>query len=562
MKAKMKLNKLMSILLCCLMLTGVFTTPAYAWDTETHCDFCGEFIADDWICGGGDHCGPESGRGNCFEENHCEDCGDCRDDMDWCEDCHMHIQCAVDNNKHCPDCYECTAEEGCQLCYRCFNCGDVCSDLCDDICLECHRKEGVACENCDTCYVNDDTVFCPTCKLCHNCTGGYCESCGQCGDDVDLCDGCGNYCSECALICPECGENCSECYGVFCPSCYTCDHCATLCADCGYCDNCLDMCLSCERCEDCTSMCQSCHEYCADCVNMCVGCDTCENCADVCKVCQEMCTNCGTICKDCGSCMNCCEANIGYAYVNITKPAAGAHPEDAVSGSEHVWVYSTEWRYGTDFKNTMAPSDTFKAGETYQAVVKLLTDEGYKFYDDPLILVNRNTHGIYSEYTPDSLEFTITFTVPATAGYTVSGTATSFNSDTDEVIIQLTENGALEAAYEAVVKGNTASYTIEGVASGTYTMKVMKQDHVMREYTVTVSADNVTQDVKICLLGDVNMDGAVSITDATEVQKAIVGLLSLNEYQNKLADVNKDGSVSIVDATQIQKYSVGLIDKF
>ena len=210
----------------------------------------------------------------------------------------------------------------------------------------------------------------------------------------------------------------------------------------------------------------------------------------------------------------------------------------------------------------MAPSDTFKAGETYQAVVKLLTDEGYKFYDDPLILVNRNTHGIYSEYTPDSLEFTITFTVPATAGYTVSGTATSFNSDTDEVIIQLTENGALEAAYEAVVKGNTASYTIEGVASGTYTMKVMKQDHVMREYTVTVSADNVTQDVKICLLGDVNMDGAVSITDATEVQKAIVGLLSLNEYQNKLADVNKDGSVSIVDATQIQKYSVGLIDKF
>lgn len=77
-----------------------------------------------------------------------------------------------------------------------------------------------------------------------------------------------------------------------------------------------------------------------------------------------------------------------------------------------------------------------------------------------------------------------------------------------------------------------------------------------------MSSDNVVQDVKICLLGDVNMDGAVSITDATEVQKAIAGLLSLNEYQNKLADVNKDGSVSIIDATQIQKYLAGLIDKF
>lgn len=275
-----------------------------------------------------------------------------------------------------------------------------------------------------------------------------------------------------------------------------------------------------------------------------------------------MCTNCGTICEDCGSCMNCCEANIGYAYVNITEPAAGAHPEDAVSGSANVSVYSTAWRYGTDFNNTLNPSDTFKAGETYQAVVRLVVDDGYSFYDNPFIIVNRFKRGSYTTYTSDSLEFTITFTVPATAGYTVSGTATSFNSDTDDVMIQLTENGASEAAYEAVVKGNTASYTIEGVASGTYTMKVMKQDHVMREYTVTVSADNVTQDVKICLLGDVNMDGAVSITDATEVQKAIAGLLSLNEYQNKLADVNKDGSVSIIDATQIQKFIAGLIDKF
>ena len=77
-----------------------------------------------------------------------------------------------------------------------------------------------------------------------------------------------------------------------------------------------------------------------------------------------------------------------------------------------------------------------------------------------------------------------------------------------------------------------------------------------------MSSDNVVQDVKICLLGDVNMDGAVSITDATEVQKAIAGLLSLNEYQNKLANVNKDGSVSITDATQIQKYLAGLINKF
>ncbi len=105
-------------------------------------------------------------------------------------------------------------------------------------------------------------------------------------------------------------------------------------------------------------------------------------------------------------------------------------------------------------------------------------------------------------------------------------------------------------------------YKFSNVATGTYILKVIKENHVTREYIVVVGNSCVIQDVKICLLGDVNMDGTVSILDATEVQKGLAGLVSLNEYQSKLADVNKDGSVSIIDATQIQKYIAGIIDKF
>lgn len=147
-------------------------------------------------------------------------------------------------------------------------------------------------------------------------------------------------------------------------------------------------------------------------------------------------------------------------------------------------------------------------------------------------------------------------------GVTVSGTATSFGDNTDDVTIQLIKSGASEPAYEAIVKGNSATYSIAGVLPGTYTMKVMKQNHVTREYTVTVESSNVTQNVKICLLGDVNMDGTISVIDATEGQKDIANLISLNDYQNRLADVNNDGIVSIVDVTLIQKYIAGLIDKF
>lgn len=53
-------------------------------------------------------------------------------------------------------------------------------------------------------------------------------------------------------------------------------------------------------------------------------------------------------------------------------------------------------------------------------------------------------------------------------GYIVSGTTTSFGSSTDDVTIQLIENGTSEPAYETIVKGNSASYSISNVKSGTY----------------------------------------------------------------------------------------------
>ena len=781
MKAKMKLTRLLSVLLCCAMLVGIFPTTAYAWDTTTYCDFCGEFIADDWICGGGDHCGPDSGHSDCFEENHCQDCGDCRDDGDWCETCHMHIQCAIDNdchcsnceacisgggvvtcdscgeycsecgddwcdecnlcvfcgvadNSHCEDCYACTAAEGCQLCYRCFDCGGVCSDECDDLCLECHWAEGGACEECDTCYIHDDTVYCPTCKLCHNCTGGYCESCGQCGSDVILCGGCGMYCSECVPICEECGAACTECNEELCPSCYTCNNCVVMCENCYNCVNCFDFCSFCGLCEECTTLCENCyevcgdcafmcniclvceectdlcdncHELCGDCAILCRGCLWCEDCADICPACGEVCSNCGTICEDCGLCEDCCEASttttISTVDVTVREPVAGAHPQDAVSNTDNVSVSNTVWSHNGE---VMSSSDYFVAGETYRAQVTLETDSGYVFKDGVILTFNgyniimfcgnvvqltydeeftaaaasteysitvtdgkatvgagteitkvaegttvtltanaaptdkvfdkwevasgsitladatsatttftmpagavsvkatykdkpvttytvsfaanggtgtmADVTGISGEYTlpangftaPDGKQFkawsvggvekaagdkiTVTANTTATAvwenvpvvTYTVSGTATSFGSDTDNVIPQLIAEGYSEADYEVFVKGNTAEYSIEGVSAGTYTMKVMKNNHVTREYTVTVGAENVTQDVKIHLKGDTNGDGKVSVADARSMLVAIAGGNADNQYI-AIADLNGDGKLSIADARSL-----------
>lgn len=140
---------------------------------------------------------------------------------------------------------------------------------------------------------------------------------------------------------------------------------------------------------------------------------------------------------------------------------------------------------------------------------------------------------------------------------TVKGTVKSYLSESDTVTIQLIKSG--EVAYETTVKGNNAKYSISGVASGTYTMKVSKNAHADREYTVIVANSDVIRNAKIFAIGDVNSDGDISVVDATLVQKYIVGLENLKDFQKKSADVNDDNEISVVDATLIQKYIVGLV---
>ena len=139
---------------------------------------------------------------------------------------------------------------------------------------------------------------------------------------------------------------------------------------------------------------------------------------------------------------------------------------------------------------------------------------------------------------------------------TVKGTVKSYLSESDTVTIQLIKSG--EVAYETTVKGNNAKYSISGVASGTYTMKVSKNAHADREYTVIVANSDVIRNAKIFAIGDVNSDGDISVVDATLIQKYIVGLENLTDLQKKSAEVNDDNEISVVDATLIQKYIVGL----
>lgn len=62
--------------------------------------------------------------------------------------------------------------------------------------------------------------------------------------------------------------------------------------------------------------------------------------------------------------------------------------------------------------------------------------------------------------------------------------------------------------------------------------------------------------------GDVNKDGVISITDATDIQRHLAGYITLDDEAAKLADVDNDKDVSIMDATSIQMFLARYIEDF
>lgn len=76
---------------------------------------------------------------------------------------------------------------------------------------------------------------------------------------------------------------------------------------------------------------------------------------------------------------------------------------------------------------------------------------------------------------------------------------------------------------------------------------------------VTCQGAYIEYEITICPKGDVNLDGTVSVADATAIQKYLASMAVFNTLQKKAANVNGDENVSISDATMIQKHIAGLL---
>lgn len=74
----------------------------------------------------------------------------------------------------------------------------------------------------------------------------------------------------------------------------------------------------------------------------------------------------------------------------------------------------------------------------------------------------------------------------------------------------------------------------------------------------TAPATQPTTSGERVLIGDVNLDGKITVSDATFVQMHVVQMTELTGNALTAADVDKDNTISIKDATMIQRYIVKL----
>ena len=150
-------------------------------------------------------------------------------------------------------------------------------------------------------------------------------------------------------------------------------------------------------------------------------------------------------------------------------------------------------------------------------------------------------------------------------GVTVSGSITCFGSEADRIRVELIKAGETVAAHQSELTDSQnadasiqARYSFSAVAAGTYTLRVSKNNHVTREYTITVGAEAVTQNVKIHLLGDIDGNGTVTTMDFMRANSHARGVTLLTDYALKCADVvGTDGKVTTMDAMRINAHARG-----
>lgn len=138
--------------------------------------------------------------------------------------------------------------------------------------------------------------------------------------------------------------------------------------------------------------------------------------------------------------------------------------------------------------------------------------------------------------------------------YSITGTVESCFIENEEILIQLIKKGEEKPIREYTSEEIMTEYSFEDLLAGTYELRVMKKNHVTRIYNIEIDNHNISQNLKICLIGDLNGDGKANNKDWNAMYNHINETNLLNEYELLCADVNNDGKINIKDWNRLYNH--------
>ena len=130
------------------------------------------------------------------------------------------------------------------------------------------------------------------------------------------------------------------------------------------------------------------------------------------------------------------------------------------------------------------------------------------------------------------------------------------------------DKGDLEAVTmeaEAILADKDAyvAESLEGLEALVAKIKELSlKEGVTQEEIDAAKAELENAVAKAWLLGDVNQDGVVNTSDATELLRASAELTTLTIWQQAAGDVDRNGTADTYDVVLILKYAAEMIDKF
>ena len=186
------------------------------------------------------------------------------------------------------------------------------------------------------------------------------------------------------------------------------------------------------------------------------------------------------------------------------------------------------------------------------------SDEFTTCYPSVYVNISEDSPYVFSDVEENATEFadgeSLTFSLWNTSFEDFGELSGTFHLEAfdGENSIVLTDPVEFSVAYDEETEIFEISSFDYELPAGFYELYIVLDGDFLQEdgFAGMIQSGEIEDDF---YFGDVNLDGDVTISDATLVQKYIAELVELDELQLELADVNGDGEINISDATYIQK---------